>query len=128
MARLHCTNITPCRTLHGRIICVDYRTLLNKGAKDNCRLILINHFVTPLVTNLVERIWMSLFVCFGELVRCPFYAGFSCTVFWSSYVVILASYCTLYFVVGHHTLYFFVCRFVCCCQQQSVNLYAKKHS
>ena len=47
VAPSHCANITPCRTLYGSTICVDYRTLQNKGAKYKSRLILLNHVVTP---------------------------------------------------------------------------------
>ena len=32
----------------------------------------------------------------------------------SLYDVILACYCTLYFLVCHYTLYYRICMFVCC--------------
>ena len=48
MAPLYCANITPSRALYGSTICVDYRTLLKKGAKDKSRLVRLNHFLTVL--------------------------------------------------------------------------------
>ena len=61
----------------------------------------------PLVTNLVEHFWMSLFVYFGELANfTPYFL-----ILFSGmplYAVIIAHHCRMYFFF-YQTLYFLVC-------------------